>query len=123
LRSSFDSGALSRNRAPFGGGSSNCGYGNGYGGRDELPYAGAHCHDDNGYGRYRCGVGSNAVASGATDFTALAVVAVAIAVQFPVLRVIGIEQDDLSGKDVLYIVFMTFALWFVSWGILLTTGA
>jgi hypothetical protein len=67
--------------------------------------------------------GSNAVAGGATDFTALAVVAVAIAVQFPVLRVIGIEQDDLSGKDVLYIAFMTFALWFVSWGILLTTGA
>jgi hypothetical protein len=67
--------------------------------------------------------GSNAVASGATDITALVVVAVAIAAQIPVLRLIGIEQDDLSTKDVLYIAFMTFALWFVSWGILLTTGA
>jgi len=67
--------------------------------------------------------GSNAVASGATDITALAVVAVAVLAQFPILRVIGIEQDDLSTKDVLYIAFMTFALWFVSWGILLTAGA
>ncbi len=51
------------------------------------------------------------------------VLAVAIAAQFPILRVIGIDTDDLSTKDVLYIGFMTFSLWFVSWGILLTTGA
>ena len=67
--------------------------------------------------------GSNAIASGATDFTGLLVVAVAVLAQFPVLRVIGITQDDISTKDVLYIAFMTFALWFVSWGILLTAGA
>jgi len=67
--------------------------------------------------------GSNAIASGATDITALVVVGVAIAAQFPILRVIGIGQDDLSTKDMLYIAFMTFALWFVSWGILLTAGA
>jgi len=67
--------------------------------------------------------GSNAIASGATDFVALAVLGVAIAAQFPVLRVIGISQDDLSTKDMLYIAFMTVAIWFVSWGILLTAGA
>lgn len=66
--------------------------------------------------------GSNAVASGATDFTGLLVVAVAVLAQLPVLQVIGIDRDDLSGKDYAYIAFMTFALWFVSWGILLTAG-
>ena len=66
--------------------------------------------------------GSNALASGATDFTGLVVVAVAVVAQFPVLRVIGIGQDDLSTKDVLYIAFMTVSMWFVAWAILLTTG-
>jgi len=66
---------------------------------------------------------SSAVASGGGDLTGVLVVAAAILAQFPILRVIGIEQDDLSGKDIAYIAFMTFAIWFVSWGILLTTGA
>lgn len=67
--------------------------------------------------------GSNAIASGATDVTGVLVVAAAIAVQFPILRLVGIEQEDLSTKDILYVAFMTFSLWFVTWGILLTTGA
>ncbi|MFC6975420.1 hypothetical protein ACFQL1_13400 [Halomicroarcula sp. GCM10025709] len=66
---------------------------------------------------------SNAVASGATDTIGIAILAAAVLAQFPVLKVVGIGQDDLSTKDVLYIAFMTFALWFVAWGILLTTGA
>ena len=66
--------------------------------------------------------GSNALASGATDFTGLLVVAVAVLAQFPVLQALGIDRDELSGKDIAYIAFMTFALWFVSWGILLTAG-
>ena len=66
---------------------------------------------------------SNAVASGGGDLTGILVVGAAVLAQFPVLRVIGIEQDDLSGKDIAYIAFMTFAIWFVSWGILLSTGA
>ena len=66
---------------------------------------------------------SNAVASGATDLLALFVVLAAVVVQLPVLRGIGILDDEFSGKDYLYVAFMTFALWFVSWGILLTAGA
>jgi uncharacterized membrane protein len=66
---------------------------------------------------------SNAYAAGATDLRGLQIVALAILVQIPVLRLIGITPDDLSTKDILYITFMTFSLWFVSWGILLTTGA
>ena len=34
----------------------------------------------------------------------------------------GIDTGDLSAKDYLYIVFMTFSLWYVTWAILLTTG-
>ncbi|WP_236044760.1 hypothetical protein [Haloarcula nitratireducens] len=65
---------------------------------------------------------SDAVATGPGDVTGIVVVAVAVLAQFPILRVIGIGPDDLSTKDVLYVAFMTFALWFVSWGILLTAG-
>jgi len=71
--------------------------------------------------------GSNALTATsqvpAKDPQGILVLAVAIAAQFPILRVIGIDTDDLSAKDVLYVGFMTFSLWFVSWGILLTTGA
>jgi len=67
--------------------------------------------------------GSNELAATPDAPQGILVLAVAIAVQFPILRVIGIDTDDLSAKDVLYVGFMTFSLWFVSWGILLTTGA
>jgi len=67
--------------------------------------------------------GSNELAATPDAPQGILVLAVAIAAQFPILRVIGIDTDDLSTKDVLYIGFMTFSLWFVSWGILLTTGA
>ncbi|MFC6862017.1 hypothetical protein ACFQGE_00920 [Halomicroarcula sp. GCM10025817] len=67
--------------------------------------------------------GSNALASGATDTMGVLVLAAAVLVQFPILRLVGIDQEDLSTKDILYIAFMTFSLWFVTWGILLTTGA
>ena len=66
--------------------------------------------------------GSNAVASGATDFTGLLIVAVAVLAQLPILQVLGIDRDDLSGKDIAYIAFMTFSRWFVSYGLLLTAG-
>ncbi|WP_247006456.1 EMC6-like membrane protein [Halorientalis litorea] len=65
---------------------------------------------------------SQALAASATDTTALYVVVGAIAVQFPILQVVGIDVNDFSTKDYLYVAFMTFSLWFVSWGVLLTAG-
>jgi len=65
---------------------------------------------------------SQALATSATDTTALYVVVGAIAVQFPILQVAGIDVNDFSTKDYLYVAFMTFSLWFVSWGVLLTAG-
>lgn len=74
------------------------------------------------------GLVSSAVASGAGDVLGVYVLAGAVIVQFPLFRVVekvGVELDveDFSAKDYLYVGFMTFALWFVCWTILLTTGA
>ncbi|RRJ33512.1 EMC6-like membrane protein [Halocatena pleomorpha] len=57
----------------------------------------------------------------ATSSTAVYALAAAIAVQFPVLKLSGLKEE-LSGKDILYVSFMTFAFWFVSLTILLTAG-
>lgn len=65
---------------------------------------------------------SSAVTSGAGDFTGLLVVVVFIVGQYPLLRVLGIDVEDFSKKDHLYVWFMTFSMWFVVWAILLTGG-
>ena len=69
------------------------------------------------------GVVSAFVASGPTDITGLVVALGALLAQLPVLQVLGIDVREFGTKDNLYIVFMTFALWFVTWAILLTSGA
>lgn len=63
---------------------------------------------------------STVVASGATDSVAVYVLAGAVLLQFPILQVLGIDVEEFSTKDYLYVAFMTFALWFVCWAILLT---
>lgn len=68
------------------------------------------------------GVGAAALASGAKDMIGVYVLLAAVAVQFPLLRLVGIDVGDFSPKDYLYVVFMTFALWFVTWTIFLSTG-
>ncbi|MEM4780290.1 MAG: hypothetical protein QXG03_01800 [Halalkalicoccus sp.] len=68
------------------------------------------------------GVASGALASDAGDPIALAVLGALVLVQFPLLKATGIVEE-FSGKDKVFVVFMTFCLWFVTWGILLTTGA
>ena len=57
----------------------------------------------------------------ATDQRALVIVLAAILIQFPVYTVTGIyDREEFGPKHYLFITFMTFALWFVTWGILLT---
>ena len=67
------------------------------------------------------GLVSQAVASGATDTAGLYPLAGVILLQLPLLRLLGVDVEDFSMKDNVYIAFMTFALWFVTWAILLTT--
>lgn len=38
------------------------------------------------------------------------------------LRVVGVDVNGFGAKDYLYVVFMTFALWFITFAILLTSG-
>jgi len=69
------------------------------------------------------GIGTHVIVAGPSDTIGLAVLVAAIVVQFPIYRVVGIDTSDFSAKDQIYVGFMTFVLWFVSWTILLTTGA
>ncbi|QSX00375.1 hypothetical protein [Haloterrigena alkaliphila] len=63
-------------------------------------------------------------AEAATDNRTLLLVAGAVLAQFVLYDFTDIYSDDEVGaKHYLFIVFMTFSLWFVTWGILLTTGA
>ena len=61
----------------------------------------------------------NAIAS---DVRAYVIVFVAITLQLLLLRGTGIYSDEEFGiKHNLFITFMTFSFWFVTWGIILTT--
>jgi len=64
--------------------------------------------------------GAETAAIAAQNQTAQLVVIVAIAVQPLLQRVLGVYKDDFGAKDFLFIGFMTFAFWFVTWGIMLT---
>ena len=69
------------------------------------------------------GVASDVVTGGdPTSRVAIGVLVATVLVQFPVLHVLGIEYDGLGTKDKVFIAFMTFAFWFVSWGILLAAA-
>jgi len=67
------------------------------------------------------GVVSATLAEGATDTAGVLVLLGAILVQFPLFY--WLDLGDFSTKDRVYVGFMTFALWFVSWAILLTASA
>ncbi|WP_306054102.1 EMC6-like membrane protein [Natronococcus wangiae] len=68
--------------------------------------------------------GDMAPAEAAGDTRALFLVLGAILVQFVLYDFTGIYGEDEFGvKHHLFITFMTFSLWFVTWGILLTTEA
>ena len=69
------------------------------------------------------GVGSEVMALAPGDRTALLLLGGSILVQLPILKVAGVDIDDFSTKDYLYIAFMTFSMWFVTWSILLTTAS
>jgi Zn-dependent protease with chaperone function len=60
------------------------------------------------------------LAADPTATVALFVLVGAILVQFPLLQVAGFDLEEFSTKDHLYVAFMTFSLWFVSWTLMLT---
>jgi hypothetical protein len=62
-------------------------------------------------------------AEAAMDQTAQLLVLAAVLIQPPLQRLLGIAKDDFGAKDFLFILFITFAMWFVTWTIILTSGA
>jgi hypothetical protein len=58
----------------------------------------------------------------AADPRGLFILAAFLLVQFPVLRAFRIDVSGFGVKDHLYVAFMTFTLWFITFTILLTSG-
>ncbi|WP_224447904.1 hypothetical protein [Haloprofundus salilacus] len=58
----------------------------------------------------------------AASTLSLAVFGAFVLVQFPLLRLVGVDMDGFGAKDYLYVAFMTFALWFISYTVFLSTG-
>jgi len=69
------------------------------------------------------GLASNVVAASATDQIGVLPFLAAVVLNLAVLRVVGVDVADFSTKDQLYTAFMSFALWFITWGLLLSTTA
>ncbi len=63
-------------------------------------------------------VGTDPADAGST--MAVLVMGVFVIVQYPLYELIGVK--DLGIKDNLYVMFMTFTLWFISYTILLTSA-
>jgi hypothetical protein len=58
----------------------------------------------------------------ASNQLAVAIVVGFIALQLPVLKAVGVDVSDFGTKDYLYVGFMTFTLWFITFAIMLTAG-
>lgn len=56
----------------------------------------------------------------AGDLGAITPLILAIMIQVPLYPKLGFDEWG-GGKDILYVVFMTFALWFITFGVILTT--
>ena len=69
------------------------------------------------------GIGAHYIATAPDDALGVAVFGVAVFIQFPIFRAVGIEVEDFGVKDYLFVGFITFAFWFMIWTILLTTEA
>lgn len=58
----------------------------------------------------------------ATDLQAVLILGIAIFAQFPILKLVGVDVSDFGIKDNLFVSFMTFCLWFITYAILLTSA-
>jgi len=58
----------------------------------------------------------------AANMQAVLIMGMAIFAQFPILKLIGVDISEFGIKDNLYVSFMTFCLWFITYAILLTSA-
>ena len=52
----------------------------------------------------------------------LAVLTAFILAELPVMYLVGVDITDFGVKDNLYVTFMSFTLWFISYGVLLSAN-
>jgi hypothetical protein len=62
-------------------------------------------------------------AAASKDQTAQLIVLAAVVVQPLLQQALGIYKDDFGAKDFLFILFITFSMWFVTWTVILTSDA
>lgn len=65
---------------------------------------------------------SSAVIADPGSRNGLLVVFGLVAVELGLMQATGVDVGGFSTKDHLYVLFMTFAMWFIAWGVLLTEG-
>ncbi|MGZ0747778.1 MULTISPECIES: EMC6-like membrane protein [unclassified Haloparvum] len=58
----------------------------------------------------------------ASSMTSLAVLTAFILVEIPVMYMAGVDITEFGAKDNLYVAFMTFTLWFISYAVLLSSS-
>ena len=63
---------------------------------------------------------SEAAGIAAGSRSGLLVVFALVAVELGLMKAFGVDVGEFSTKDHVYVAFMTFAMWFVAWGVLLT---
>jgi uncharacterized membrane protein len=74
------------------------------------------------FGGIAAGLVSAIIATGPGDIVGLGVWAAFSLAELGVMRALGVDVEEFGAKDNLYVFFMTFSLWFITWGILLTSG-
>jgi len=65
---------------------------------------------------------SEAAVSDPSSRTGLLVMGGVVFVELVAMRLLGVDVAEFGMKDHFYVLFMTFALWFVTWGVLLSEG-
>ena len=58
----------------------------------------------------------------AADIQAVLILGIAVFAQFPILKLVGVDIADFGIKDNLFVSFMTFCLWFITYAVLLTSA-
>ena len=58
----------------------------------------------------------------AADIQAVLILGIAVFAQFPILKLAGVDIADFGIKDNLFVSFMTFCLWFITYAVLLTSA-
>jgi len=58
----------------------------------------------------------------AADIQAVLILGIAVFAQFPILKLAGVDIGDFGIKDNLFVSFMTFCLWFITYAVLLTSA-